>query len=296
MNVIPPQISLIMILLSLPGVLLEGKTPIEVLSSDSQKIMIKRSADQMIMTSIPAGEFFMGSDEPLHDGAEKPSILVKMSAYWIDQFEINQGQYGACIKAGACNSKISGSLSPSRSDLPMTGISWDEARAYCQWLGMDLPTEAQWEFASRGTLSMVYPWGNSVFPTALRTDLSHNISYPESLSGPLSATTSMVYDRSSFGIFNLAGNVSEWALDTAEISESGVTLPRKLAPAEQEKRKSVNFFSKTPSDYRVVKGANFGIFFPSFLRGSFRRGVEKQFKIETIGFRCAANVAAIQTN
>ena len=261
---------------------------LEFTTLESGRVLIKRSLDGMSMTSIPPSEFFFGSQEPLHDHGEKPSILVKMNSFWIDRFEISQRQYAICQNSGACPKP--GSLADTdstKTSLPMVSLNWTEARSYCQWAGMDLPTEAQWEFASRGNLSMTYPWGNSVFPSASLSNPSFGISFPRPISAPHSAASTKVDDLSSMGIYHLGGNVSEWTLDSAAVNEKGEIRRRVLNESEEKHRKSENFFSGSSSSYRVVKGANFRIRFPAFQRGSYRRAEKEDFRSDSLGFRCA---------
>ena len=125
--------------------------------------------DGMTLLYVPAGEFLMGrtfTDEPQESKTERgrfiiqnedPQHMVYLDAYWIDQTEVTQEMYAKCVDAGVCRE-------PFRSvkdaeNIPVTGISRDDAVQYCTWAGRTLPTEAQWEKAARGTDGRTYPWG-----------------------------------------------------------------------------------------------------------------------------------------
>ena len=89
-------------------------------------------------------------------------------------------------------------------DQPVVGLVWNQARDYCQWAGLQLPSEAQWELTAAGTDGRVFPWGNAPADESLG---NFNFS-----SGP-TPVGSYPEGASPFGALDMAGNVWEWTLD-----------------------------------------------------------------------------------
>ena len=102
-----------------------------------------RPKDGATMMFVPAGQFQMGYDHGLAN--EAPVHPVYLDGYWIDKTEVTMSMYKACIEAGACN----GHAAPQPSDRsPVVDLSWEDAHAYCTFVGARLPTEAEWEKAA----------------------------------------------------------------------------------------------------------------------------------------------------
>jgi formylglycine-generating enzyme required for sulfatase activity len=170
----------------------------------SQEIIAKDGAPAVL---IPAGNFTMGDDE------EAPLREIYVDPFYVDKYEVTTSRYAKFLRA-------TGSVRPpdhwkdvsldKSGDLPVVGVDWQDADAYCRWAGKRLPTEAEWEKAARGTDGRVYPWGNDE-PTAASADFGR--SAPSPYKGGLSGVGSHVAGKSPYDVEDLAGNASEWVAD-----------------------------------------------------------------------------------
>jgi formylglycine-generating enzyme required for sulfatase activity len=156
---------------------------------------------------FPAGDFDMGCvahDLECEDD-ERPQHRVTLSAFAIDVHEVVQAAYSQCVDDGACVEPAS-SYDPDADPLvPVTRVDREMASAYCQWRGGELPTEAQWERATRSENAWVYPWGNGSPTCAVAHTLACGVD-----PAPVGARG---LGRSAAGVHDLGGNVLEWTRD-----------------------------------------------------------------------------------
>ncbi|MEM7678063.1 MAG: SUMF1/EgtB/PvdO family nonheme iron enzyme [Myxococcota bacterium] len=157
------------------------------------------------MVTIPSGVFTRGdlNGEP----SEYPERKIAVSAFRIDRYEASNADYRICVQQGACDAtpylddKILG-----EDALPAVGLSWFDASRYCAWLGRRLPTEAEWEYAAKGTDDRRFPWSGPFDASRANTGRSD----PYRSTAPVVA---LVDGESPFGVRNMAGNAAEWVGD-----------------------------------------------------------------------------------
>ena len=237
-----------------------------------------REIDGMEMVYVPAGEFEMGGSDADAWDDEKPVHTVDLDAYWIDKYEVSNAQYALCVADGDCTkpeftssfTRSSYYGNPEYDNYPVIYVSWHQAQAYCQWAGGDLPTEAQWEKAARGTDGRTYPWGNESPTCQLANYDSGNNNY---CVGDTSPVTNYEKGASPYKALNMAGNVWEW------VGDRYASDYYSNSPAE-------NPTGSTSGSFRVIRGGswynlNWGI------RAAIRSDDDPTSTLSYIGFRCA---------
>lgn len=217
------------------------------------------------MLYITGGTFTMGSDAAPR---EQPMHAVTLSSFCLDATEVTRAAYRNCSTAGACS--IANSASgcvwdrADRDSYPMNCVTWDQARSFCMWRGGDLPTEAQWEYAARGTDGRTWPWGNADPSDRL-------LNFNSSDARPVASYPAGV---SPFGAFDMAGNIQEWVADWyGPYTAGAVTNP--TGPAS--------------GTLRVERGGPFGTTYGNEVRSAYRYTDPPTYRAGGVGFRCARN-------
>ncbi len=176
------------------------------------------------MAYIPGGNFMMGSDDG--DEFEKPAHQVSVKPFFIDLTEVTCNDYKKFIDATNYKQPHnwkSRDIPTGWEKRPVTGVNWDDANAFAKWAGKRLPTEAEWEFAARGTDGRIYPWGN---------EWKENMANANGVSKEMKDVGSY-QGQSPFGAFDMVGNAWEWTADDAKYYKDGksiLTATKTLSP------------------------------------------------------------------
>ena len=281
--------------------------------------------DGAAMVLIPAGEFLMGSTTTTIEEWSKiddcgpakqcnledefPQHPVMLNAFLIDKVEVTNAQYLKFVQAAKHRAPVSpsgpqdrsrnlwegGKMPPAVANLPVVNVDWQDAKAYCEWAGKRLPTEAEWEKAARGPDGKAFPWGadwdrtllNSASMWAAQDLLSYEswavwwdakgfeLLEAKTLAGVLKPGGSFPGGASPYGVHDMAGNVSEWVADWAGPDFYQASPDRNpTGPAGGEKRAL-----RGGSWYNHANG----------VRVALRRDAFPNHRANTIGFRCAKN-------
>jgi len=262
--------------------------------------------DQMVQ--IPAGQFFMGSDEKTAGDNEKPSHNVSVDSVCMDLYDVTVAKYKACSDVGKCKraptevewphitaedrktyTPLCTINDPTKLDHPITCVTWEMADAYCKANDKRLPTEAEWEFATRGPDGRVYPWGDEP-PTSAHLNAcdaqcvawgkEHHVEF-KALENQDDGypTTSPVgkfpAGRSRFGPYDVVGNVWEWVADWY---------------GDYKPDAAKNPTGPEKGDKKVIRGGAWNAGVESWLHPSFRYAQAPKAQSYGIGFRCVAPV------
>lgn len=269
------------------GIPAATREKVEALKSDVRKKSISagNAKPDEELVSIPGGCFQMGSQ--LGDPDERPVHKVCISSFMMQKYEVRQ-KYFQTVMGYNPSQYVGG-------DLPVDTVSWEGARDYCKKLGLRLPTEAEWEYAVRGGTQGEFYWGKSISGKEANfcdsaCDLNNRI--PDLTDGFKNSSPVGSFSPNPFGLYDMAGNVSEWVFDWMAISGNYYLMspekdPRGPRP-ELDTCSGANCVGAASITNKVVRGGawNEGVL---AMRSANRRDAHFQLKADGTGFRCARN-------
>ncbi len=229
-----------------------------------------RDQDNQRMFYVPAGSFQMGasSSDKSAEGDEYPRHEITLKAFWIDESEVTNQQYQICVDEGVCNQVASAGQLASTDNYPRVNVTWNDALTYCNWVGATLPTEAQWEYAARGTDGRIYPWGNDA-PTCQKANYAGCVNYAQPVkSSPNGASWS--------GALDMSGNVYEWVSDWYNYNyyqNSPANQPLNAITANAKVRRGGSYFHSNNQ-----------------VRATNRDSLPPTNASSNTGFRCVVNI------
>ena len=220
------------------------------------------AADQLKYVWIPAGTFTMGcsvQDDQCSDD-EKPAHQVEFAkGFWLGQTEVTVSAYRK-IAPTPSQPALNGD-----GNLPISGVSWEDAKRYCAAVGSRLPTETEWEYGARG--GNPQPYYGTLSQIAWYAGNSGDSPHPVGEKQP-----------NAFGLYDMLGNVSEWVLDryfdkySLDVAAMGPTVEEPL-----------------PANALAIARGGFWESDAPALRVSHRAAQEKDGGQIPIGFRCASD-------
>ncbi len=190
---------------------------------------------------VPAGEFSMGTSEDEQVAAfdkarealgteadkawfedEKPAHKIKLTkGFWLYRFEVTNGQYRKKVARHSSGKRGPADFNGDRQ--PVVKATWDDARSYCSWAGVSLPTEAQWEYACRAGTTGKWWFGDDekeVGKYANVADKTGHKAFPEwqlafdTDDGVAGTAPVGSYKPNPWGLNDMLGNAWEWVKDT----------------------------------------------------------------------------------
>ncbi|MFC1707283.1 SUMF1/EgtB/PvdO family nonheme iron enzyme [Planctomycetota bacterium] len=231
-----------------------GRLPRDMTRSQAQYVYLWDTGKglKIEMVYVPPGDFVMGSEDG--DADEEPRHTHPiLRGYYVGRYETTVGQFKRFVEAtgyqteaetgdgmhvwtGSDWEKRAGSSwrTPGfgqNDSHPVVGVTWNDAKAFCDWAELSLPTEAQWEKAARGTDGRTYPWGDEK-PTQDRCVWDEHPRYGKQSPAPVGEHPRGI---SPYGAHDMAGNVWEWCKDWYDAKAyaryaSGQTAPPREWP------------------------------------------------------------------
>jgi len=220
------------------------------------------------MVYVEGGTFTMGVADNKCNNTPVTPREITVKPFFMDKTEVSREQYKKFLDAtghAAPPDWVNGGYAAVEGLLPVTNVTWKDVTEYAKWAGKRIPTEAEWEFAARnGKAGWRYSWGND--PFSGQAQIAAEGAPPLDKSREVNS-----FSPNPFGLFNLSGNVWEWAESQRDVYPDP---PNNPCP-----------------ECQVLRGGSYE-FGPHFATTTcrYRYGFTEQTDYSLAGFRCAADV------
>lgn len=240
------------------------------------------------MVELKGGCFLMGSVKG--NANEMPVHEVCVPSFKIDKYEVTQRNF-----------QFRMNLNPSYfqgAELPVDSVSWMDANDYCAEVGKRLPTEAEWEYAARGDTTTTYYWGDEFNPKMANlcdSSCELNVRIKDGSDGFKNTAPVGSFPPNPFGLYDMAGNVSEWVWDSyfeTYYNISPKNDPHGYVPNQKvavKKGPETIFLAERSASRKIVRGGAWENHFSS-ARPANRKVFYPGYRIEGVGFRCATDI------
>ena len=224
------------------------------------------------MVLIAESEVVIGSEPDKTQFAnETPRQKVRVAAFYVDKYEVTNEDYKRfCDATGRTYPGyfVDGNYPDGTARRPVVMVSWIDADAYARWAGKRLLSEREWEAAAAGTSAHTWPWGDA-WDSGLANTREAGAAETADVGGHPG-------DVSAFGVYDMAGNVSEWTADWY-----------RPYPGNTRKEKEYG------EQFKVLRGGSFQVS-REFARCQFRARLPDGFRSMDLGFRCAIPASSVK--